>query len=136
MKHTSVATWQHNQNFSTSFDDTDRELQVTESGGQGFSPKRLMLAGLIGCTGLDVASTLKKMRAEPEGMELKVEADLTETPPKVYSKVHVIYSFYGKNLQKDKIERAVDLSLSKYCGVSKMFENFAEFSHEIRYPSE
>ena len=100
---------------------------------KGLRPKALMLTSLAGCSGIDVASLLKKMRAEVEGMEIDVSAKLTEEHPKYYNKVYVTYRFYGKDFKKDKIEKAVNLSIEKYCGVMEMFRKFAEIHTEILY---
>jgi putative redox protein len=92
-----------------------------------------MLASLAGCSGLDVASLLKKMRAEVDEFTIDVEANLTDEHPKHYDKVKVIYNFYGTDFKKDKIEKAVDLSVERYCGVMEMFRKFAEVTIEIKY---
>ncbi|TYP99611.1 putative redox protein [Tenacibaculum adriaticum] len=98
-----------------------------ESGGhnEGLRPKALMLSSLAGCSGLDVASLLKKMKVEFDTFEIIVEAELTEEHPKYYHKVHVNYHFYGNNLAEGKINKAVKLSVDKYCGVMEMFRQFA-----------
>ncbi|MBE0424828.1 MAG: OsmC family protein [Lutibacter sp.] len=106
-----------------------------ESGGQGkgLRPKALMLTSLAGCTAMDIASLLKKMRAEVADFKIEVEGNLTEEHPKFYDKVKVTYIFYDKEFQKDKIEKAVNLSVERYCGVMHMFRQFAEVSIEIEY---
>ena len=101
--------------------------------GKGLRPKAMMLTSLAGCTAMDVASLLKKMRAEVAEFKIEVEANLTEAHPKVYDKVKVIYKFYDKDFQKDKIEKAVNLSVERYCGVFEMFRKFSDISHEIQY---
>lgn len=106
-----------------------------EFGGQGngLLPKPLMLSALAGCTSLDVVSMLKKMRAEVAAFEVHVTGELTEEHPKIYHKVFVEYLFYGTDFQKDKIEKAVNLSVTRYCGVMEMFRKFAELTIEIKY---
>ena len=106
-----------------------------DSGGQGLGvrPKALMLTALAGCTGMDIVSLFKKMRVEVDDIDIDVEADLTEENPKYYDKVKVIYKFYGGNMDKEKIEKAVNLSQEKYCGVSEMFRQFSELTQEIHY---
>lgn len=106
-----------------------------EAGGQGkgLRPKAMMLTSLAGCTAMDVASLLKKMRAEVADFKIEVEANLTEEHPKVYDKVKVTYKFYGADFQKEKIEKAVNLSVEQYCGVMEMFRKFADVSIEIQY---
>lgn len=101
--------------------------------GKGVLPKPMMLSSLAGCTSMDVVSMLKKMRAEVAGFEVHVTGELTEEHPKVYHKVLVEYLFLGKDFQKDKIEKAVDLSVTRYCGVMEMFRSFAELKVEIKY---
>ena len=101
--------------------------------GKGLRPKAMMLTALAGCTAMDVASLLKKMRAEVDDFKIEVEANLTDEHPKVYDKVHVIYKFYGSDFKKDKIEKSVNLSVERYCGVFEMFRKFSDISHEIVY---
>ena len=106
-----------------------------ESGGQGkgVRPKALMLTSLAGCTGMDLVSLLKKMRAEVDGMEINVSGELTDEHPKFYNKVTLEYIFYGTDLKKDKIEKAIELSAEKYCGVMEMFRQFSEITTVIKY---
>ena len=100
---------------------------------KGPAPKPLMLSALSGCTAMDVVSLLKKMRAEVDNFTVKVEAELTDEHPKYYKKVHVEYVFYASEFKKDKIEKSVDLSVNRYCGVFEMFRQFAEVTHDITY---
>ena len=101
--------------------------------GKGVRPKALMLTALAGCTGMDIASLFKKMRVVVDDMNIDVQAELTEEHPTYYNKVKVIYTFYGKDFEKDKIEKAIQLSQEKYCGVSEMFRQFSELTYEINY---
>lgn len=99
---------------------------------KGVRPKPLMLLSLAGCTAMDVISILRKMRVDVDDFNVRVEADMTEEHPKHYTKMHVIYTFKGKDLPKDKIEKAVSLSDEKYCGVSAVYRKALELTHEIR----
>lgn len=101
--------------------------------GKGVRPKAMMLSSLAGCTGMDIVSLLKKMRAEVADFKIEVSANLTDEHPKYYDRVHVIYRFYGNEFKKDKIEKAVNLSVERYCGVMEMFRRFAKVSTEIVY---
>jgi len=94
--------------------------------GKGFRPKALMLSGLAGCSGLDVAGLIKKMKLEVDDFHIETIANLTDEHPKFYDKVVVEYHFHGNNLEEKKLQRAVDLSVEKYCGVMEMFRQFAE----------
>ncbi|HHT66465.1 MAG: OsmC family protein [Caldicoprobacterales bacterium] len=104
-----------------------------EAGGNdlGPRPKKLLLAGLIGCTGMDVVSILKKMKVEPESIRLEAKAESSKEHPKVYTEIHLTYRFKGKNLPMDKLERAVTLSQERYCGVSAMLKKAAPVTYDI-----
>jgi putative redox protein len=101
--------------------------------GAGLRPKAMMLSSLAGCTAMDVASLLKKMRVEVDDIRITAEGHLTDEHPKVYDKVKVTYRFYGSEFKKDKIEKAIQLSVERYCGVMDMFRKFAEISLEVLY---
>ncbi len=98
---------------------------------KGLRPKALMLSSLAGCSGLDVVSLLKKMRAEVDDFKMVVHGELTEEHPRYYHKVVIAYHFYGNDLQEDKINKAVKLSVDQYCGVMEMFRQFAKVSTEV-----
>jgi putative redox protein len=110
--------------------DADKEVGGQ---GKGLRPKAMMLTSLAGCTAMDVASLLKKMRAEVADFKIEVTANLTDEHPKYYDKVLVTYKFYGTDFKKDKIEKSVNLSVERYCGVFEMFRQFSNISHEIVY---
>lgn len=103
------------------------DIAVEDGGeGRGYRPKALMLSSLAGCSGLDVASLIKKMKLEVAEFTIETIANMTEEHPKVYDKVTIEYRFKGPNLDEKKLQRAVDLSIEKYCGVMEMFRQFAE----------
>ncbi|MBU2948431.1 OsmC family protein [Zobellia uliginosa] len=93
--------------------------------GKGLRPKALMLSGLAGCSGLDVAALIKKMKLEVDDFHIETIANLTDEHPKFYDAVTIEYHFHGKDLAEKKLQRAVDLSVEKYCGVMEMFRKFA-----------
>lgn len=104
-----------------------------EVGGQdrGPRPKALLLSGLAGCTGMDVASILKKMRMPYDRFSVEVDAETTDKHPKVYSKIHLRYIFEGAELDEEKIRKAIDLSQEVYCGVTAMLSRTAEVDYEL-----
>jgi putative redox protein len=104
-----------------------------DNGGHnsGLGPKAMMLSSLAGCSGLDIVSVLKKMKASPEDFKMEVFGELTEEHPKYYHKVEVKYHFYGSDLNESKINKAVDLSVEKYCGVMEMFRRFSDVKTSI-----
>ncbi|MBT7425971.1 OsmC family protein [Flavobacteriaceae bacterium] len=132
---TVTTVWKENMLFESDNPSGHSVLIDTssENGGEnkGLGPKALMLSSLAGCSGLDVVSLLKKMRAEVANFKMVVHAELTEEHPKYYHKVAVEYHFYGSNLQEDKINKAVKLSIDQYCGVMEMFRQFAKVTTEV-----
>jgi putative redox protein len=112
------------------------KMDVTaEDGGNnsGPSPKRLMLAALAGCTGVDIVSILNKKRVEFSDFSVETEAKLSSEHPKIYEKVKIIYKIKLTESDQHKMKKAVELSQDKYCGVYKMFSAFANVKTEIVY---
>ena len=138
MLHTINTVWKDKMAFDSQVDNHTFRI---DTGGElgddsGPSPKKLLLASLAGCTGMDVVSLLKKMRAPFTGLEIDVEADLTEEHPKVYSEIRLIYRFFGTDLNKEKVEKAVRLSQERYCGVSAMLNKNSPIHYSIEYLGE
>jgi len=126
--------WMDNLAFEVNVDGHKITIDAkTEVGGtdKGPPPKPLMMVALAGCTGIDIASLLKKMRVEFEEFNVKVEGDITEEHPKHFSGMHIIYEFAGKDLPVDKIKKAIELSQDKYCGVSVTYKKTMDLSYEI-----
>ena len=128
-------SWLDKMAFSTEVNGHEMIIDaIPEVGGEnrGPRPKPFMLVALGGCTAMDVISILKKMRVEVQGFNVKVEGDLTEEHPKQFHKIHVIYEFKGKDLPMDKLQKAIDLSEERYCGVSVVYKKAMELTSEIR----
>ena len=104
-----------------------------EFGGKGYGPvpKPLVLSALAGCTGMDVVSILQKMQMPFQGFEVEVDGDLTTEHPKVYQAIRIRYLLMGPSLDKGKIEKAIKLSLGKYCGVAAMLKKTAAITYEL-----
>jgi len=106
-----------------------------KAGGKedGYKPTELVLFGLAGCTGVDVVKILEKMRQELTGLEIQVNGYQPDEYPKPYNKIEVKYILRGKNLDKKKVEKAIDLSENKYCMVSLSLKGVAKVtsSYEI-----
>ncbi len=135
MKHIVDLAWKQNLAFETEVDGHRMILDAAgENGGDdlGPRPKKLMLAALAGCTGMDVISILGKMKIVPESFHVFVEGELAEEHPKKYEKMKVIYQFTGKNLPLEKLEKAIQLSEEKYCSVSAVYREAIAMSREIR----
>jgi len=127
--------WLQNMAFEAEVNGHKIVIDAAEPvGGEdlGPRPKPLMLVALAGCTGMDVVSILKKMRIEVETFNVVVEGDLTEEHPKQFSQMRVIYEFKGNDLPMDKLEKAINLSEERYCGVSAMYKKAIGITTEIR----
>ena len=98
----------------------------------GARPKELILFALGGCTGSDVVSILKKKRVSLEGFEIRLSGDLREEHPQVFTSIHVEYIFYGEGIQAADVERAIELSTTKYCSVSAMLRGNVNITHSYQ----
>lgn len=135
MKSSINVTWKEKMSFETEMDGHKLVLDADAAVGgedKGPRPKPFMLLSLAGCTGMDVISILKKMRVEVDYFNVRVEASMTEEHPKHYDAMKVIYEFKGSNLPMDKIEKAVNLSEERYCGVSFVYKKAIPITSEIR----
>jgi len=106
-------------------------VEAVGGNNRGPRPKPLMLLSLAGCTGMDVVSILKKMRVELDNFSVEVEANQTEEHPKHFNEMKVIYKFWGKDLPMEKLQKAVNLSEERYCGVSEVYKKYVKMSNEI-----
>jgi putative redox protein len=96
----------------------------------GPSPVELVLIGLCGCTGYDVASILRKKREPYTGLEVRAQAERAAEPPTVLTRIRLVYRIKGK-VSRKAVEDAVRLSKEKYCSVSAMLEKTAKITSEI-----
>jgi len=136
MKQVIEADWAGGMSFESEIDNHKITTDAASKfGGQekGPRPKPLLLLSLAGCTGMDVISLLQKMRVEIEGLKIEVTGELTEEHPKYYHKIDLIYKFKGEGIDKNKVEKAVNLSQDKYCGVSAMLKKAADIDYTIEY---
>jgi len=104
-----------------------------EAGGRnlGVRPMEMLLLGLGGCSAFDVVMILKRGRQQVEDCVVELQAERADTDPKVFTKVNLNYLITGKALDRNKVERAVQLSAEKYCSASAMFAKTAEITHTI-----
>jgi len=95
-------------------------------------PLELLLIGLGGCTGMDIASLFKKMRVDFSGIEMNLTAERSEEHPNVYTKIDLEYVIYGRGIDEEKVKRAVELSQEKYCSVSAMLKKSCPVNYTWR----
>jgi putative redox protein len=116
-------------------DQVVRMDSAVEVGGMnsGFRPKQLLLASLAGCTGMDVESLLVKMRVEHSDFSMQVEGDLSDEHPKQYTEIRLTYSIKVEAEDHDKVEKAINLSQDRYCGVSAMLKKVCPVIWNVNY---
>jgi putative redox protein len=95
-------------------------------------PKELLLLSLAGCTASDVVAILQKKRVNFHDFEMNITAEETEEHPKVYKSINLEYVVYGTNVKAKDVERAIELSQDKYCGVTEMLRHSVEITHTYK----
>ena len=131
MSHSAKISWQNtglafqgaidgrtDQNFKLGWSEDDKEF--------GISPMGLVVGGLAGCTGMDVISILQKKRQKVSFFEVEVEGIQGDEHPRVYQNITIVYRFKGEDLSEKAIERAIELSVTRYCPVHAMLHDVAE----------
>jgi putative redox protein len=104
-----------------------------EVGGRnlGLRPMEMVLLGLGGCTAIDVLHMLRKGRQPITDMRVELDAERADDVPKVFTRIHLHFVLTGAGLDPHKIERAINLSASKYCSASMMLNKTAEITHDF-----
>jgi putative redox protein len=134
MKQEIKLNWLSDMAFQTSLNGHKIVIDAAEDNGGhnlGPRPKALMLVALGGCTGMDVVSLLRKMRVDYDSFEIVVEGDTADEHPKKFLNMKVNYNFVGKDIPADKVQKAVDMSREKYCGVYASYKDSIKIEHVI-----
>ncbi len=96
----------------------------------GPSPMETLLMALCACAGIDVVEILQKMRAPLADLHVEADAERASEPPRVFTKVHLRFRVWGQGLAREQVERAVNLSIDKYCSIAGMVKQTAQITHE------
>ncbi|MFW5972675.1 MAG: OsmC family protein [Bacteroidota bacterium] len=120
---------EHRKNFRfTATTDNGKSVEIDASSAAGeaehASPMQLVASAIGACSAIDIVDILQKGRQTIDSFSIEVDAERAETPPKVFTRVHVHYDLNG-DLTSDKVQRAIALSLQKYCSVSIMIAKTA-----------
>jgi len=121
-----TTTWKSGKAFTSQYNG-----HVIEADGDGFSMKALLLTGLSGCSGIDVVMILEKMRVPFANLEIDAETEQTDTDPKVFKDIRLVYKVTTGEENRDKVQKAIDLSLEKYCGVSAMLGKNSKIDYTL-----
>jgi putative redox protein len=104
-----------------------------EGGGRNLGPRPMetLLAGAGGCTAYDVVTILRKGRQNVTDVVIEIDADRAPVDPKVFTRIHLHFVVTGHNVRRDAVERAIELSATKYCSASIMLGKTAEVTHDF-----
>jgi putative redox protein len=114
----------------------DAGKDATGGADTGMRPMELLLIGLGGCSGMDVASVLQKKKQQISGVEANVLGQKAEDHPQKYTAIEIEFVVTGKNISEDAVSKAVELSMTKYCSVKATLESTAKVSYSYRIVQE
>lgn len=97
-------------------------------GKPGLTPMELLLAGVAGCTGMDIVDILKKKRQDLQSFQVKVRGKRVDTYPRIYDEIEILYLIWGNTIDPKAVEQAIQLSEEKYCSASAMLRSVANIS--------
>jgi len=121
----------------TAVNESGNEVKMDASpaiGGEntGFRPMEILLAGLGGCTGIDIVSLLKKKKQDFSSFNVEVKAQrYTDQVPALFKHILVEFFIEGENIQAEKITSSADLSMQKYCSVAKTLEKAVQIDYIV-----
>lgn len=121
--------WKKDHEFISHLD--HNTIKIDGSRKDGFGPKALLLAGLAGCSGIDIVDILKKMRLKFSDFSIEVKAAQTEENPKVYKDIFILYKIKTATENEERVKKAIELSLEKYCGVAAMLRKNSEIIYNL-----
>ncbi len=130
----STITWLGNKTFAGQ---TESGHSIVIGTADGDAPKpgpsamELVLMGAGSCSAWDVVEILKKGRQQIEDVIVELDADRAPEPPKVFTRIHLHFVVKGRGLSEDRVKRAIDLSVEKYCSATMMVEKTATVTHDF-----
>lgn len=132
--------WDHGLSFSGTADSGfTLPLGAARSAGgedDGFRPMELIALGLAGCTAMDVISILLKKRQQVTGFEVRVHAERTAEHPRVFTDIVIEYIVRGRGIDPAAVERAIELSETKYCPAQAMLAKAVPIRHTYQIIAE
>jgi putative redox protein len=108
-----------------------------DHGGRNLGPRpmEMLLLGMGSCSAFDVVHILRRGRHQVTDCRVKLDAERADREPKVFTRIHARYLVSGRDLKPEVVERAVKLSVEKYCSASIMLGKTAQISHEVEIKS-
>lgn len=130
----SKVVWQDRMHFMGELEGVQIPVDAKEEfGGQnkGPLPKGLVLTSVAGCTAMDVIGILRKMKIEATSFSVEADGEVADDHPKVFTRILITYIIKGEDIPYEKVEKAVNLSLEQYCGVTAMLKKTAKIDYKI-----
>ncbi len=124
-----ITTWKKDHEFVADHDGNTINIDGDKKNGHG--PKALLLSGLAACSGIDVVDILEKMKITFSDFIIEVAAEQTEEHPKVFTEINIVYRMKTDAANEDRVKKAIDLSLEKYCGVSAMLRKNSPINYTL-----
>jgi len=100
--------------------------------GKGFRPMELLAGSLAGCASIDVLLILKKQRIIPTHFTIKIETKRVDSIPSYFDEIKLIFEV-NRDVPVEKLEKAIDLTLKKYCSVSASLKEEVKIIFEVKY---
>lgn len=126
--------WNQNMKFTGTNDKQTVTMDAKSpiGRGEGLTPKELVAIGMAGCSAMDVIGLMKKHKQNVTSFSVETNVETsTSGHPSVFTKAELVYNIAGENLEKTKVIEAVELSQSKYCGVSAMLSKAFPIEYRI-----
>ena len=124
-----TTTWKGAHEFTSSLEHNTIELDGSKK--NGFGPKALLLSGLAGCSGIDIVDILEKMRVAFSDFIIETSAEQTDEHPRVFKEIIITYRIKTAKENEERIKKAIELSLEKYCGVSAMLKKNSPVNYKL-----
>ena len=124
-----VTYWQRDQQFKSYHG--KNEIKIDGKREDGFGAKALVLSAIAACSGIDIVDILTKMRVVFSDLEIETEAEQTEDHPRVFKDIFVTYKVKTDKANEEKVKKAIDLSLDKYCGDSAMIKKNSPIHYKL-----
>lgn len=122
-------SWLGDERFESEHEGNMIKIDGNKKDGHG--AKALMLAALAACSGIDITSILKKQRVEFSNFNIETETEQTTEHPKVFKEITVTYKMKTDPSNEEKVRKAIELSLEKYCGVSAMLKKNSPINYKL-----
>ena len=122
-------TWKHDQAFESRLE--ENVFNIDGNRKEGPNPKALLLSAIAACSGIDVVDILAKMRVSFSDLTIDVETEQTTEHPRVFKDIRITYKLKTGEENEDKIKKAIDLSLEKYCGDSAMLKKNSPIHYKL-----